>query len=424
MVRTYALRVRVLHLSWEYPPVMYGGLGRHVHALAEQQAARGDDVTVITQAAEGAPEVERLNGVDVVRVPPDAPWVPFDATNLIAWVSGLNTAMARAGLGLLRTTAFDVVHGHDWLVAQASVIVAEAAGARYVTTMHATEAGRHQGWLPSDTSRAIHSVEWWSTSAAARVITCSEHMKWEVLRLFEPSRSKVAVIPNGIDPAQWQVSSSRRARTRRKYGTPLVVFSGRLEWEKGVHTLIDAVPRLRRRVPGVHVVIAGKGSADESLRRQARDKRVGKSVTFTGWVPEEQLRSLVAAADVAVVPSIYEPFGLVALEAAALSTPLVVARTGGLAELVHDGETGWTFTPGNPADLAAALTDALSSPKLARRLARAARRAVVDRHGWPAIADRTELLYHDALLADRPSAAEAPVLRIVEDTNLLTGAQG
>ena len=415
--------MRILHLSWEYPPVMYGGLGRHVHALAETQAARGDDVVVITQAADGALDDEVLNGVRVVRVDPDAPIVPRDTANLIAWVAGFNVAVTRAAITLLREWQPDVVHGHDWLVAQAAVIVKDLASIPYVTTMHATEAGRHQGWLSTDLSRAIHSVEWWSTVEASRVIACSEHMKWEVHRLFDPPRGRTAVIPNGIDPDQWHVPAARRARTRRTYGTPLVVFAGRLEWEKGVHTLIEAAPALRRRLPGLSVVVVGQGSAEEGLRRQVLEKRLGRTVSFAGWVSEEDLRSLVAAANVAVVPSIYEPFGLVALEAAALRTPLVVSKTGGLAELVVDGFTGWTFPPGNAARLADAVTAALSDPRAARRMAAAARRVVVDRHGWPAIADLTDSLYRDALRGEAVAdeVASADLRLVVREGNLLTG---
>ncbi len=416
--------MRILHLSWEYPPVMYGGLGRHVHALAETQAGMGDDVVVITQSADGAAADEVLNGVRVIRVMPSAPNVPFDLTNLIGWVSGFNVAVTRAGIALLAGWTPDVIHAHDWLVAQSAVILREVDAIPLVVTMHATEAGRHQGWLPSEVSHAIHSVEHWVAHEATRVIACSEHMRWEVQRLFDPSKGTTVVIPNGIDPDQWVVSASRRARARKAHGTPLVVFAGRLEWEKGVHTLLEATPRLRRRVPGVRVVIAGRGGAEESLRRTAREKRLGRAVTFAGWMPESDLRALIAAADAVVVPSIYEPFGIVALEAATLRSPLVVARTGGLAELVRDGQTGWTFATGDAVGLATALESALTDRVTARRYATAAREVVLEQHGWPAIAARTRLLYRDAMRDGRPAdwPGERPPVRLVaEGGNLLTG---
>jgi glycogen synthase len=415
--------VRILHLSWEYPPVVYGGLGRHVHALAEQQAADGHDVVVLTQFDKAVPGDEVRNGVRVIRVPPDAPFVPLDEEHLIAWVASFNSAVTRAGIALARHWRADVVHGHDWLVAHAATAVKDLMQAPYVTTMHATEAGRHQGWLPTELSKTIHGIEWWSTYQARRVIACSEHMRWEVERLFDPPAKKTVVIPNGIDVEQWRVSSRAIHRVREKYGRPLIVFTGRLEWEKGVHTLIDALPRLRRRIPGVRVVIAGRGSTDAQLRDQVRRKRLGRVVTFAGWVPN--VHHLMAAADVVVVPSLYEPFGMVALEASAVQSPLVVARTGGLGEIVTDGQTGRTFPPGDVAALADALEETISTPRLARRMARAAFDHVTTGHGWPAISARTTAVYEgagtderrmsmQAGLTPRPRIPDGNLLRVVD----------
>ena len=377
--------------------MVYGGLGRHVHALAETQARCGADVTVITQAIDGSAEDEVVKGVRIVRVFPDAPIVPLDEEHLIAWVFGFNSGVARAGIRLLRTWSPQVVHGHDWLVTQAAALIKDASGSPYVTTLHATEAGRHQGWLPGELSRSIHSIEWWSTYEARAVIACSEHMRWEIGRLFEPPAGKTFVIPNGIDPDSWRVTAKQRRQVRAAYPAPLIVFSGRLEWEKGVHTLIDAMGKVRRQVPGAHLVVAGRGSTDENLREQVRRKRLGAAVTFLGWLPEDELHALVAAADVAVVPSIYEPFGMVALEAASVGTPLVVARTGGLAELVDDHVTGRTFTPGSSTELAHALADALLDPRESTRLARAALIRVRRDFGWEAIAAQTQIVYQSAI---------------------------
>lgn len=415
--------MRILHASWEYPPIVYGGLGRHVHALAEQQAADGHDVVVLTQFDGAAPGDEVVNGVRVIRVPPDAPFVPLDEEHLIAWVASFNSAVTRAGIALARHWRADVVHGHDWLVAHASTAVKDLMQAPYVTTMHATEAGRHQGWLPTELSKTIHGIEWWSTYQARRVITCSEHMRWEVERLFEPPTKKTVVIPNGIDVDRWRVSPRAIQRVRQDYGRPLIVFTGRLEWEKGVHTLVDALPRLRRRIPAVHVVIAGRGSTDAQLREQVRRKRLGRVVTFAGWVPD--VHHLIAAADVVVVPSLYEPFGMVALEAAAVRSPLVVARTGGLGEIVTDGHTGRTFPPGDVAALADALEATLAHPRLAARMARAAFDRVTADHGWPAISTLTTDVYHEARDDERrmsaqprpwgkPQVREGNLLRVVD----------
>jgi glycogen(starch) synthase len=180
---------------------------------------------------------------------------------------------------------------------------------------------------------------------------------------------------------------------RERYGSPLVVFSGRLEAEKGVQTLIDAMPELRRAVPGVRLVVVGVGGAMADLTTRVRRRRLGDAVTFAGYVSESDLRAIVAAGDVAVVPSTYEPFGFVALEAMCLGTPLVAARTGGLAEIVQDGQTGWLVPAGDPAALAASLTQVLTDPSTARRRVAQARRDVADRFGWSSIAAQTRAAY-------------------------------
>lgn len=419
----YAHPMRILHLSWEYPPLVYGGLGRHVHALAEAQAARGDDVVVITQAINGLAEELTVDGVRIIRVPHDPPSLPFDEEHLLAWVMTLESAMVRGGLQL---EAFDIVHAHDWIVAHAATTLrAFHSDSALVATIHATEAGRHQGWLPSPLSDAVHSTEHWLVHQAERVIVCSQHMAREVDRLFGDGSldsEHVAVIANGIDAHRWHSTPSAAAAARDRHAAtgPLIVFVGRLEWEKGAHTLIDALPRLRRRLPGLRVVIAGRGGAADNLARQARDRRVASMVEFTGWLPERELHSLIAGTDALVVPSIYEPFGLVALEGAALGAPLVVAETGGLAEFVVDGQTGRCFTPGDAADLARAVTAALSDPETSRAMAARARTRLDEAYRWELVASHTADVYAAARTSRRDRTA--PPARVPgRDINLLRG---
>lgn len=427
--------MHVLHLSWEYPPLVHGGLGRHVHALAEAQAAAGHDVVVVTlhPGTEGLAYDEVVNGVRVVRTPHDDPEVP-PHERFLAWTMSLNHAMTRTALALGRAWRPEVVHAHDWLVAHVAANLRSAYEVPLVATMHATEAGRHQGWLPDDFSASIHAVEWWLTFEARRVITCSQHMRWEVTRLFELPAEKVDVLPNGIDLAEWTTDPDEVAAARAAYAGstdgPLVLFAGRLEWEKGVHTLVDALPRLRRRFPGLRLVIVGKGSQQAELEALARRRRVSRAVTFAGWLTEGGLRSISAAADVAVVPSVYEPFGLVALEAAALGTPLVVADTGGLAEIVEHGETGLVFPALDALALADAVTEVLRDELLARRVVRTAREVVERDYAWPTVALGTVAVYERAVREERALLAELasrpvgpPALRVVpRGSNLLRDA--
>jgi glycogen(starch) synthase len=247
-------------------------------------------------------------------------------------------------------------------------------------------------------------------------------MRWEVSKLFDIPADDIAVIPNGIDANAWTVTDDAKAAMRARHPSPVVLFTGRLEWEKGVQTLIEAIPAIRKRVPGAHFVIAGRGSQAEVLQEQVKKLKVGREVTFYGWLPEDELHALVASADVAVVPSLYEPFGIVALEAAAVGTPLVVARTGGLAEIVIDGTTGWTFEPGSAEGLAAAVSDALSAPSEARARAEASVERVLRDFNWTVIAEQTRGVYVEAVQHPRSGIARTAAQFDPPPGNLLTGA--
>ncbi|SDZ12341.1 glycogen(starch) synthase, partial [Micromonospora pattaloongensis] len=264
-----------------------------------------------------------------------------------------------------------------------------------VATIHATEAGRHQGWLPEELNRTIHSVEWWLGHEACRVLVCSAYMKWEVSRLLEVDDDRVEVIPNGVDHRVWRAAPRAVASARARFAAdgPLVGFAGRLVYEKGVQHLVHAVPRLRRRHPGLRVVIAGDGPYRQELQEQARELDLDGTVAFAGFMNEVQLPAVLAATDATVVPSLYEPFGMVALEAAAAGAPLAVAATGGLAEIVEPGVTGMTFPPKDPESLAAAVDALLGDQMFARRVARQARSMVAERYGWATIAARTAAAY-------------------------------
>jgi glycogen(starch) synthase len=406
-----------------------------VHGLAQAQADAGHDVTVMTGAVEGAPTHEAIEGVHVVRVPDDPPTV--DREDLLAWVLALGHGWARTGLRMADQVKPEVLHAHDWMTCHAATALKETLGLPLVATLHATEAGRHLGWLPTDLSRAVHTTEWWLTYEARRVLTCSESMRWEVTRLFDLPPDKVDVVPNAVDAGAWECSPSRAAAARRGYlelsgrrpsAGPLVVYAGRLEWEKGVHTLVAALPRLRRRFPGMRLVLAGRGSYEPDLRDRVRRLRQGAAVTFAGYLGGPDLAALLAAGDVVVVPSLYEPFGIVALEAAAARTPLVVAATGGLREIVEPGVTGASFAAGDVAGLAEVVTTVLSDQVLARRTVRAAHRRVSRDLRWPYVAERVVDTYkravdeEEALQSGLAGFVTRPLRVVVRDGNLLAGA--
>ena len=409
--------MRVLMLSWEYPPVVVGGLGRHVHALSVALADAGHDVVVVARHPTGTDAdthpttVEHVDLPDravaaalrgtvrVLRVAEDPPHLEF-VRDLVAWTLGIGHAMLRAAAGLLRDWTPDVVHAHDWLVAHAAIGLADLTGAPLVATIHATEAGRHGGWLSQPLNQQVHSVEWWLARRADAVVTCSQAMRAEVSGLFDLDPDAVTVLHNGIDPRGWPLPRSASV------GPPTLLYLGRLEWEKGVHDLVAALPAIRRAHPGTRLLVAGTGSCSDWLAERARAARVRRSVRLLGHVDDATLRELLASADAAVLPSRYEPFGITALEAAAAGTPLVASRAGGLGEVVVDGLTGLSFDPGDVPGLAAAVVRCLDDPDAARTRAGAARARLATDFAWPSIAADTAALY----AAVRPGPA-APLGR-------------
>nr|WP_130513059.1 glycosyltransferase family 4 protein [Krasilnikovia cinnamomea] len=383
-------------LSWEYPPLLVGGLGRHVHALATALAATGHEITVVTRHTPGALREQYTEGVRVVRAAEDAPPVVAATGDPLAWALGFGHALTRAALRAARTGGYDVVHAHDWLAAHPGVTLREHLDVPLVATIHATESGRHQGWLPAAHNRTIDDLERWLAHEAVRVVVCSQYMRREVLRLFAVAPQRAEVVPNGVDALRWHARPRAVAAARRRYAdgdAPLVSYAGRLVYEKGVQFLLAAVPMLRERHPGLRVVVAGDGPYADDLRAQAAGL---PDVTFTGFLGGHELAALMGASDCYVVPSLYEPFGMVALEAAAAGTPVAVADTGGLAEIVEPGATGVTFPPGDPGALAAAVGTVLADREFARSLARRARRRAREDFAWPRIAARTAEVYEAA----------------------------
>ncbi|HQR79945.1 MAG TPA: glycosyltransferase family 4 protein [Actinomycetota bacterium] len=386
--------MHVVHLSWEYPPLVYGGLGRHVHALAEAQAARGDRVTVVTQAAMPPRDPQPESAVEVLSVPPTGPF-PYHLPSLHTWVGQLDHQIGRAAAGLGRA---DVVHAHDWVVGRAGRVASDALGVPLIATVHATEAGRHAGWLPDDVSRGVHLVEQWLVDEADEVIVCSHSMAGEVIRGHHVSGERLTVIPNGINAPAYRRSQPVPAGLLT--GSPRLSFVGRLEWEKGVFTTVAAMPAVIERHPGTRLRMVGTGGQTENLRRAIRQAGLESHIELLGHVDETTLHAVYSSSDLVLAPSSYEPFGIVALEAAALGAPLVVGDTGGLAEFVTD-ERGRRCRPNDPADLARQILAALADPAGTQRRSRAAA-AALHEYSWTRIAELTRAVYQRAARHPRP----------------------
>jgi glycogen(starch) synthase len=395
--------VRILTLSWEYPPVMQGGLGRHVCKLSEQLVRDGHEVHVLTRGGSRPAAVEDRHGVVVHRVrAPEFPTDDLDA--FIAWVDHMNADMLTAGGEL--GGGFDLVHSHDWLVADAARRLAWRRRLPWLVTVHATEYGRYQGWVGGHPQSHIHGAERRMARAADRVIVCSAFMRSEVTEAFGVPRARVTVIPNGIDPADLRPVSDL-PRLRARYAAPdekLVLLVGRLVHEKGFHLALDALPGLIRRVGRVRFVVAGSGMAKAELEAQADRLELQAHGTFAGWTGDDVLNSLYRIADLCVVPSIYEPFGLVALEAMASGCPCVVADTGGLREIVPRGRhVGLRFRAGSARSLERMAEQLLIDDALRERLVAEAFEHV-HRFDWVDVARRTAAVY-EGLAAARSSTA-------------------
>lgn len=390
--------VRVLILSWEYPPRVVGGLGRHVHALTRNLAAQGHEVHVVTRDHPDAPVEETVDGIHVVRVTEAPPVMTFD-TELVQWVLAFNNRVQSAATRLMLDHDIEVIHAHDWLVAYAAAGIKDAFGVPLVATVHATEYGRHQGWLPGRMNKLIHQVEWWLTYEARRVITCSHYMSEQVNDIFQLPLEKVDVVPNAVEVADFTVDPTEVAEFRAQFtpnGEQMVLFAGRLEYEKGVQTVLQALEKVEAAAGPVVFAIAGVGTYSDELRKMVDELGITDRVRFTGFLEDHDLRLHYAAADVAVAPSIYEPFGLVAVEAMACGTPVVVGDTGGLREIV-DGGHGLVFPPQDADELAARLVEVLSDASLAEQLVRKGTARASSSFHWDAVASRTVEVYEQAI---------------------------
>jgi glycogen(starch) synthase len=386
--------MRVLILSWEYPPLIEGGLARHVRKLSENLAMLGVEVHVLTRGREESPFEELSAGVTLHRV--REPRRPAELSEFITWVEHMNTDMLAAGVELGDQEEFDVVHGHDWLVAVAGDHLAKRFRAPLAITIHSTEYGRHQGWVDKQPQSHIHSVENWMANRADQVITCSAYMRDHVSDIYSIEEERVAVIPNGIDPADIRtLDEDERASLRARFAEPhekLVLLIGRLVYEKGFQIALEAMPRIIEDVGNVRFLVAGSGTHEQQLREQATKLGLDSHGTFLGWIGDDVLHSLYRIADLTVVPSIYEPFGLVALEAMACGCPCLVADTGGLREVVPHEEVGLRFRSRDPASLARVAARVLTDEELHSSIVAEAHEHVRE-FDWADVAERTLDVY-------------------------------
>ncbi len=388
--------MKILMLTWEYPPRIVGGIARVVHDLSKRLIKDGHEVTVITyRDGTNIPEYENDKGVNVYRVDN----YMIRPNNFIDWIMQLNfNLISKATEIINKEGGFDVIHAHDWLVAYAAKTLKNSFGIPVVATIHATEAGRNSG-IHDDTQRYINDTEWLLTYEATEVIVNSNFMKNDIQRSFGLPFDKINVIPNGVNLNNF-VGIDRDYDFRRQYAMDnekIILYVGRLVYEKGVQHLISAMPKILENYHDSKLVIAGKGGMIDELRAQANSMGLNDKVYFTGYLDSKKVQKMYKCADVSVFPSTYEPFGIVALESMLAGVPTVVSDTGGLGEIIEHGVDGMKSYAGNPNSIADSVLALLYDHQLADNVSKKARQKVKENFNWEKIAQDTHFTYEKAI---------------------------
>lgn len=386
-----------MFLSWEFPPRVIGGISPHVFYLSKSLAKNGVRVHVVTCDFPGASAHETIDGVEVYRVdsyknpsPDFATWV---------YLMNLNMQKEAAAIAAKLDEKVDVFHAHDWLVATAGIGLKHVFRKPLLVTMHSTEIGRRDG-IHTGTEKMIGETEAWLTYEAWKVICCSQYMVSHVKWAFGVPDDKLVMVPNGVNMHVYDEAARQDLKPfRSAFALPeekLVLFVGRLVYEKGAQVLINAIPKILEKV-NAKFVIVGSGYMKDQLSTIVRSMGMEHKVMFTGFVDEETLLKLQCCADVSVVPSLFEPFGIVALEAMAAKSPVVVSDTGGLGEIVDHDVTGVKVYPNNTESLAWGITKVLTDEKYRNSLRENAYKRIQEKYDWDKIAQHTKQIYEAVL---------------------------
>jgi glycosyltransferase involved in cell wall biosynthesis len=399
--------MRILMLTWEYPPYVVGGMGKHVAglvpALAELRMDHIDDmpiyVDVITTRYGGGPAIEHLSDYITIHRLETNPFDPVDIYNTVIDNNGFFIDYVNK---LTQATPFDLIHVHDWLTGVAGVQLKYEHKIPLLVTIHATERGRHQGHITSATSSRIDALEWQICHEAWRIIVCSHFMTVELNGFFGMPTDKMIVIPNGIDIDNLHIIPPQQERILTEQYAPnherLLFFVGRIVHEKGLHVLIRAMPQILQEFPNTRLLVAGRNS--RHLFPLAAELGVAGAVRFLDFITDQQRDYIYQVVDAAIFPSLYEPFGIVALEAMALDCNVIASDVGGLGEVVKHEINGLTVYPNDPDSIAWAVRRLFRDPSaaLVRRIM--AHAQVGAQYSWHNIAQQTVILYH-GIIAER-----------------------
>jgi glycogen(starch) synthase len=387
--------MRILLLSWEYPPKIIGGISRVVYNLAQKLGENGNEVHVVTCWVPGAKEIEKDRNIFVHR----AHTYDINTINFIDWVLQLNFSLLELSVRIINQTGnFDIIHAHDWVVAFAARVLKYSYYIPLVSTMHATESGRNWG-IHNEVQRYINDIEWWLTYESWKVIVNSNFMKNQVQNIFELPEDKIRIIPNGVDINKLQ-GYERDYNFRRNYAADnekIIFFVGRLVHEKGAHVLVDAIPKVIQHYHDAKFVIVGKGPQFDYLQKKVSHMNISQKVYFTGYISDECLNRLYKCVDIAVFPSLYEPFGIVALEGMAAKVPVIVSDTGGLGDIVEHGIDGMKSYAGNSNSLADSILEILFNPVRAEDMVKRAYEKVRRIYNWNIISELTSEVYKEVI---------------------------
>ena len=382
--------MKVGKLTWEFPPRVVGGIARHCEGLAKALVQQNHEVHLFTLDFPGSPNYEEMDGVKVYRASTE-----LGHPNFLTWVLLFNHFLAKRMADVSQSVDFDVIHVHDWLAAFSGISFKHYVKKPMVLTVHSTEVGRAQG-LHSPDSFSINGIEWWATYEADRVIVCSQSMKNEICGHFNLPLDKVDVIPNAIDPTKYQTSVDRgsvRQRYEVGYGEKLILCVGRLVPQKGTEYFIRAIPHIAKRYPEAKFIIVGEGWSRDILEAEARASGQNRKIQFTGFASDKEVIDLMTSADVLIVPSVYEPFGIVALEGMATGVPVVASQVGGLSEVIEHDRTGLFVYPRSPESIAWGIDRILSDPDHAKWLTKNAKDILNKDYSWEAVAMKTVDVY-------------------------------
>lgn len=383
--------MKVLMMSWEYPPKNIGGLSNHVYFLSQSLKKLGHEVHIITCKEGEASLYEEDSGVFVYRIVP----YNLDGEDFTKWVMHMNFAMAEAAAKLINTAGkFDIVHAHDWLSLYSARFVKWTYNIPLVCTIHATEHGRNRG-IWTDTQRYISSAEWLLTFESWKVIVCSHYMKEEIKNIFSLPEDKIYVIPNGINKEIFDIQFDNM-KFRRKYAKDderIVFYIGRHVYEKGIQLLIEAAADIINKYHNVKFVIAGTGTMTDELRERAKMLKLSEKAIFTGYMSDEEKIKMYRVSDIAVFPSLYEPFGIVALESMAAGCPVVVSDVGGFKEIIEHKVNGMKTIGGSKDSLKDNILMLLENEKLRDFIVENGYNFISANYNWDNIARDTERLY-------------------------------